>query len=66
MNANDILILGYADLKLEDPNSKLSSYCGLTDGSTLVLVILNRFILYVVGIDQVMHEMEVPSSVPKV
>jgi len=58
--------IGSIDLKLEDPNSKLSSYDGLTDGSTLVLIVLNRFILYVTGLDNKVYEVEIPSSTPKV
>ena len=58
--------IGSNNLKLEDPNRKLSSYNGLTNGSIVMIVILPSFILYVTGLDGVIHEMEVPSSDPQV
>ncbi|XP_065894435.1 alpha-protein kinase vwkA-like isoform X1 [Dysidea avara] len=53
------------NLKLEDPNRKLSSYNGLINGSTVIMVILPSFVLYVTGLDGTMHEIEVPSSDPQ-
>jgi len=59
-------LLGSNSLKLEDPNRKLSSYSGLTNGSTVMIVMLQPFILYVTGLDGAMQEIEVPSSDPQV
>ena len=61
-----LFFLGSNNLKLEDPNRKLSSYNGLINGSTVIMVILPSFVLYVTGLDGTMHEIEVPSSDPQV
>ena len=58
-------IAGGNNAKLEDLQKTLTSY-GVTDGSTLMLIILERFSLYVIGLDGGMHEVEIPSSDPEV
>ena len=57
--------LGCGNAKLEDPQRTLASY-SVTDGSTLMLIILERFSLYIVGLNGAMHEVEIPSSDPEV
>lgn len=42
------------------------SACGIGHGSTLNMVILPPFIVYVQGIDGRMHTLTVPSSEPEV
>ena len=60
------LLSDLIDQKLEDDDATLSSCNGLVDGSTLVLVVLHRFVLYVTGLDGETHEIEIPFSIPKV
>ena len=57
--------LGGGNTKLEDLQRTLASY-SVTNGSTLMLIILERFLLYVIGLDGAIHEVEVPSSDPEV
>lgn len=52
-------------MELEDPQKTLSSY-GVTDGSSLMMIIRERFCLYVKGSNGAMHEVEVPSIDPEV
>ena len=54
-----------SNIHLEDHQSTLASY-GVTDGSTLALIIRERNYLYVIGLDGAMHEVEVPSTDPEV
>ena len=61
-----LYLLGSNSFKLEDPNRKLSSYSGLSNGSTVMIVMLQPFFLYVTGIDGAIQEIEVPSSDPQV
>jgi len=51
--------------KLEDHQRTLSSY-NVTNGSTLMMIILDRFVLYVTGLDLTLHEVEIPSCDPEV
>ena len=58
-------IVGGNNAKLEDLQKTLAHY-GVTDGSTLMLIVLERFVLYIIALDGSMHEIEVPSSDPEV
>ena len=64
-NTHYHVISGGNNAKLEDLKKTLAHY-GVTDGSALMLIILERFVLYVIALDGSMHEVEVPSSDPEV
>ena len=64
-NSHYHVIAGGNNAKLEDLKKTLAHY-GVTDGSALMLIILERFVLYVIALDGSMHEIEVPSSDPEV
>ena len=59
------LYLACNNVKLEGHQRTLSSY-NVTNGSTLMMIILERFVLYVTGLDLVQYETEIPSSDPEV
>ena len=55
----------YCDRVKLDGDAKLCD-CGVEDGSTISLIMLPPFELYVQGTDQRMHTVVVPSSEPEV
>ena len=59
---HDALCCGRVKL---DGDAKLCD-CGVEDGSTISLIMLPPFELYVQGTDQRMHTVVVPSSEPEV
>ena len=59
-----LLLLG-SNAKLEDLQKTLGSY-GVINGSTLMMIILEQFSLYIIGLNGAMYEVEVPSSDPEV
>ena len=60
-----LIIVGFNNIKMDDHQRTLSSY-NVTNASTLMLIITERFVLYVVGLDLTQHEVEVPSCNPEV
>ena len=65
MDVCTIYSSGCGNAKLEDLQRTLASY-SVTDGSTLMLIILEQFSLYIIGLNGAMHEVEIPSSDPEV
>ena len=65
VNIKLFVILGSINVKMDDHQRTLSSY-NVTNGSTLMLIIMERFVLYVIGLDLTQHEVEVPSCDPEV
>ena len=61
----DLLVTAEGNKRLED-GSRLSSYSGVSNGCTLLLVVLIPFDIYVKGIDGQMHTITIPSSEPDV